>query len=129
MVKDFVLSIGPVLDPDAFVCRLVDTYRALGYTVNIAGMNGSFILSFEKIFSLFKTVLGMREGIKLICVYMNNVLSISFSEAEWTGCVIALTAGIFLFFIPVFTGIIGVFRQISLPRRISTDIRKIICEM
>ena len=129
MVKNFIFSTESAFDTDEFVCRLADMYRARGYNVNIAGMNGSFILSFEKNYGLIKTVLGMREGIKLTCMYMNGVLNISFSGAEWAGKIIALTAGIFLFFIPCISGIIGAFRQASLPRRINADIREIICEM
>lgn len=104
-----------------FTTKLADLYRAKGYTVNVADVNGTGILTFDKSTGGINMILGMGEGIKVTCMLMNGTLSINFSDAEWTGKIIACSIGWFLCLVPGVTGIIGIVKQSKLPKSIAND--------
>lgn len=115
------LIVKESFDTEKFVCRLAGIYRSRGYSVNTAGMNGSFILSFERGGGTFSAAFGMRERIKMTCMTTRGELSISFSGAEWFGRAVSAAAGLVLLFIPTVTAAVGAIRQSTLPRRIMKD--------
>lgn len=129
MANNVMFNVKPDFDMDLFANRLADTYRAKGFTVNVANMNGSCIITFDKGTGGINTLLGMGKGIKATCMLMNDTLNISFSDADWTGKIIACIVGWFLCLVPLITGIIGIVGQIGLPKEISNDATMIASNM
>lgn len=111
MAENVMFNVGADFNMSDFTEKLANLYRAKGYTVNVADMNGTDILTFDK----------STGGIKATCMLMNGTLSINFSDAEWTGKIIACSIGCFLCLIPGVTGIIGIVKQSKLPKSIAND--------
>lgn len=116
-----MLNVKPSFDMEVFAGKITDTYRAKGFTVNSVMMNGNCIITFNKGTGGINTILGMGKGIKATFVRANDTLSINFSDAEWTGKIIAIAVGWFLCLVPFITGIIGAVGQIGLPKEITND--------
>ena len=72
---------------------------------------------------------GLDKGIKVNCMQNGNVLTVAYSEAEWTSKIIGLSIGWLVCFIPLITAAIGAYQQCSLPNNISADIRMIASNM
>ena len=123
MASNFMLNVSPEFNMEAFSEQLANLYRARGYVVTVANMNGNAIISFEKNIGGINTVLGLGEGVKANCMVNNGVLNITFTDAEWTSKIIGAVIGWFLCLIPLITAIIGVVRQTSLPKNIENDVR------
>lgn len=121
MADSVMFNISPSFEMGAFADKLAEMYRMKGYTVNVANMNKSCIITFDKGTGGINMLLGLGEGIKATCMVSNDTLSISFSDGDWTGKIIALVAGLFLCLIPLFTGIIGITKQSKLPKSIGND--------
>lgn len=121
MADNVMVNVKPDFNMETFANRLADTYRAKGFTVNVVNMNGNCMITFSKGTGGANTLLGMGKGIKATCMRMNDTLSISFSDGDWTGKIIACVIGWFLCFVPIITGIIGIAGQLSLPKEISQD--------
>ena len=129
MASNFMLNVSPEFNMEAFSEQLANLYRARGYVVTVANMNGNAIISFEKNIGGINTVLGFGEGVKANCMVNNGVLNITFTDAEWTSKIIGAVIGWFLCLIPLITAIIGVVRQTSLPKNIENDVRMMISSM
>ena len=121
MADNVMFNVRPDFNMEAFSQRLAEMYRAKGYTVNAAMMNGCSIITFDKGTGGINTLLGMGEGIKATCTRMGDTVNISFSDAEWTGKIVGLAIGWILCFVPFITALIGVVRQTSLPTAIGND--------
>ena len=129
MASNFMLNVSPEFNMEAFSEQLANLYRARGYVVTVANMNGNAIISFEKNIGGINTVLGLGEGVKANCMVNNGVVNITFTDAEWTSKIIGAVIGWFLCLIPLITAIIGVVRQTSLPKNIENDVRMMISSM
>ena len=129
MASNFMLNVSPEFNMEAFSEQLANLYRARGYVVTVANMNGNAIISFEKNIGGINTVLGLGECVKANCMVNNGVLNITFTDAEWTSKIIGAVIGWFLCLIPLITAIIGVVRQTSLPKNIENDVRMMISSM
>lgn len=129
MASNFMLNVSPEFNMEAFSEQLANLYRARGYVVTVANMNGNAIISFEKNIGGINTVIGLGEGVKANCMVNNGVLNITFTDAEWTSKIIGAVIGWFLCLIPLITAIIGVVRQTSLPKNIENDVRMMISSM
>ncbi|MGN0557310.1 MAG: hypothetical protein ACI4IV_05630 [Acutalibacteraceae bacterium] len=121
MANNVMMNVKPDFRMDLFANQLADTYRSKGYMVNVANMNGTCMITFDKGTGGINTLLGMGKGIKATCMMVNDTLSINFSDADWTGKIIACVVGWFLCFIPIITGIIGIAGQLGLPKEIAND--------
>lgn len=129
MASSAILKVKPDFDIEVFVGRLADMYVAKGYKVNAVGVNGGYILGFEKENDGINRLLGMGEAVKANCTYVNGVLTINFVDEAWTEKIIALAIGWILCFIPLITGIIGCVKQYSLPDNIKNDANLVIAGM
>ncbi len=129
MANNVMFQATPTFDMDAFATKLADTYRAKGYMVNVMKLNGNCMITFEKGTGGINTVLGMGEGIKANISKTNEIISINFTDAEWTSKIIGGVVGWFLCLIPVITAIVGVTRQLSLPKDIANDATMIAATM
>ena len=122
MANNLMLNVNPeTFNLDAFANILANNFRGRGYTVTAVNMNGSYMLTFEKGIGGINTILGLGESIKATCMCMNGMLTINFSDEEWTSKIIGIVVGWFLCLIPFITGIIGVTRQLQLPKTITND--------
>ena len=121
MADNIMFNVRPDFDMDSFAMKLSEAYRAKGYMVNVANMNVCYIIAFEKGTGGINTILGLGESIKANITRMNDTVSISFVDAEWTSQILGLVVGWFLCLIPFITAIIGVTRQLSLPKSIGND--------
>ena len=129
MADSIMLIVKPDFDIGVFSNNLAGLYQSKGYMVNVAYMNGCSIINFEKGTGGINTILGMGEGIKATCMLMNGVLSINFSDAEWTGKIVGFCIGWFLCFIPIITALIGTMSQLDLPKKIANDAMMIVMNM
>ena len=129
MASNFMLNVSPEFNMEAFSEQLANLYRARGYVVTVANMNGNAIISFEKNIGGINTVLGLGEGVKANCMVNNGVLNITFTDAEWTSKIIGAVIGWFLCLIPLITAIIGVVRQTSFPKNIENVVIMMISSM
>lgn len=121
MSDNVMFNVNPSFDLEVFAAKLADTYRAKGYTVNVANMNGMCTIVFDKGTGGINMLLGMGEGIKATVTKANDTVMLNFSDAEWTGKIIGCIIGLFLCMIPMITAIIGIVRQTSLPKKIAND--------
>ena len=122
MANNLMLNVNPeTFNLDVFVNALASNFRGRGYTVTAINMNGSYMLTFEKGIGGINTVLGLGESIKATCMFVNGMLTVNFSDEEWTSKIIGIVVGWFLCLIPFITGIIGVTRQLQLPKTITSD--------
>ena len=124
-----MLNVNPSFDMDVFVGRLTDTYRIKGYNVSVVNMNGAYIVTFEKGTGGINTLLGLGESVKATCMCTNGMLTVSYSDAEWTSKIIGGVVGWFLCLIPFITAIIGAVHQLQLPKSISNDATMIASSM
>ena len=100
MADNIMFNVKPDFDLALFANRLADTYRAKGYTVNVANLNGTCILTFDKDSGGLNNLLGLGEGIKATCMLNNDALCINFTDADWTGKIVACVVGWFLCLVP-----------------------------
>lgn len=121
MADSVMFNVPENFNMNFFAQQLADKYRAEGYTVNVANLNGSVMMTIEKKTGGINMLLGMGEGIKATCTMMNGTLNIAFSDAEWTGKIIGFAVGWLLCWIPFITAIVGTVRQTQLPKKIGTD--------
>ena len=59
----------------------------------------------------------------------DGVLTINFSDGDWTGKIIGLCVGWFICFVPFITAIIGCVKQSQLPKKIGNDAMMIASQM
>lgn len=122
MADNLMLSVPENFDLDVFGERLSGVYRAKGYTVNVARINNGIRVRFEKDLGGINTLLGLGTGITALCMVQGGNLSVSFTDAEWTSKIIGGVVGWFLCLIPFITAIIGLCRQLELPKDINNDV-------
>lgn len=116
-----MFNVGPNFDMNVFAEKMAETYRMKGYTVTVANMGNICTLGFDKATGGINMLLGMGEAVKANITQNENTVTISFSDEEWTSKIIALVVGWFLCMIPFITGIVGVVKQINLPKSIGND--------
>lgn len=102
--------------------KLQQMYQAKGYSVVATDVNGCLRIRIEKGVGGINNLLGMGEGITATCTLMGNTLSITYSDGDWTGKIVGLVVGWIFCLIPFITAIVGVFRQLDLPKKVSNDI-------
>lgn len=134
MADNVMFNVKPEFNEAEFCEKLAETYRAKGYTVNVTALNGSYVISVEKDLGGINTVLGMGEGIKVNVIRNGDVVNVNFTDAEWVSKIIAVCIGWFLGWTVIclaamVTGIIGVTKQLSLPKSIGTDAQRIAASM
>lgn len=129
MASTLMVNVSQNFSMDIFAQKLADTYRAKGFTVTVANMNGSSIITFDKGTGGINMILGLGEGIKATCSLMGNTLTINYSDGDWTGKIIGLVVGWILCLIPFITAIVGCVKQSSLPKSINNDATMIVSSM
>lgn len=121
MANNVMFNVKPSFEIESFATKLSEIYRMKGYAVNVAFMNNSAIITFEKNTGGMNMLLGLGEGIKATVMKNGDMVSIAFSDGEWTGKIIGFAVGWVLCLIPFITAIIGTVKQTSLPKSIGND--------
>lgn len=129
MANNVTFSVNPTFNMGTFAQRLAADFQAKGYAVNVVDMGGSCSITFDKGTGGINTILGMGEGIKANITQNGNVVTIAFTDEEWTGKIVAIVIGWFLCWIPIVTGIIGVVKQLDLPKSIGATAQTIAASM
>lgn len=122
MAETKMIPISPNFDLNEMVTTLVQMYQAKGFEVMAMPMGQGVSISFEKDDSGIKKFLGLALGVTANITINNNTLMINFTDAEWTGKIIAVALGVFLF-IPFFTAGYGALKQSEFPKTIGKDIQ------
>lgn len=126
MADSLMVNVPENFNLEAMTQQLADMYRSKGFTVNVANLNNSVILEFDKGVGGINMILGMDLGIKATCSINNNNLIVNYSNAAWTGKIIGICVGWFLCLVPFITAIIGAIKQSKFPKEISNDITMMI---
>lgn len=127
MADNLVLNVDKELDVNHLAEELAETYRGQGFTVTVLKLkDDSCSLVFDKATGGINNLLGMGLGIKATMILKNGILNVTYSDADWTGKIIGLTAGWFVCLIPGITAAIGALKQMKLPQEISTNITALV---
>ncbi len=124
--EDFITNIPENFDLTVLADTLTQQYQMKGYVVRTVNMGGSVQIIFDKKTGGINNLLGMGEGITATCSIQGKnqeMLSVNFSNADWTGKIVGLVVGWFLCLVPFITAIIGTTRQLALPKDIANSIR------
>lgn len=121
MAQPLYINIPEGFDMGIFARKMTDAYQAKGYAVQPSVNGNTAVIVLSKDLGGINTVLGLGEGVTLNCSVLDGRLIISFLNEEWTSKIIACVLGWICCFIPLITGLVGVYRQITLPNNISAD--------
>jgi hypothetical protein len=105
--------------------RITQTYQIKGFSVTSVRMGAGVSIDFRKDDAGFKKFVGLALGVKANIMVQNGNMIINFSDAEWTGKIVAIAVGWILCLVPFFLGIIGCVKQSGLPNEIANDIQMI----
>lgn len=121
MAQPMFLNVPEGFDMGVFAQKMTDAWQQKGYIVQSAVTETTAVLTINKGLGGINTVLGLGEGVTANCSLADGRLIINFINEEWTSKIIACIVGWFCCFIPLVTGIVGIVRQINLPKNISAD--------
>ncbi len=131
MANNFMANVSENFDMSEMADQIVQCYQAKGFNVRVLKMKNGVKLTFDKKCGGINFLLGMGLGISATCTLVgkdNDTLCVNFSDGDWIGKIIGCIVGWFLCFIPIITAIIGICKQLSLPKQIENDIQMIIAE-
>ena len=129
MADAVYFNVAPNFDLHMFAGQLAEKYRMEGFTVTVADFNNAEVITFDKDTGGINMLLGLGQGIKATCMVADGVLTINFSDGDWTGKIIGLCVGWFICFVPFITAIIGCVKQSQLPKKIGNDAMMIASQM
>ena len=123
MANTFMANVPEDFDMAAFADELCNSYQVKGYTARAMKMKNCVKVTIEKGRGGINTILGMDEGITVTFMKQGtDTITANYSDAAWTGKIIGCIVGWFLCFVPIITAIIGIMRQLDLPKKIEGDI-------
>jgi len=131
MANDFMVNVSENFDLDAMANEIAERYQAKGFNVRVLKMKKGLKITFDKNTGGINMLLGMGQGITATCMLTgkdSDMLNVTFSEGDWMGKIIGCSVGWFVCIIPVITAVIGITRQLSLPKDITNDIQELACE-
>ena len=105
MADTKMIPITEDFDLHKMVEQLLQTYRGKGFDVQAMQMGDGVSITFSKDDDGIKICWAL--GIKANISINNSTLMVNFSDAEWTGKIIAVAVGWFLCLIPFIIGIYG----------------------
>jgi len=79
-------------------------------------------IDFRKDDGGIKKLVGLALGVKANIMVHDKMIIVDFTDAEWTGKILALAVGWIFCLIPFILGIIGCIKQSDLPKSIGNDI-------
>ena len=132
MANNFTANIAEGFDLAAFAEEIKEQYQAKGFQVRSIKTKTSIKLVFDKNCGGINNLLGLGQGISATCAMQGkekDILSVNFTNGDWTGKIVGLATGWFLCLVPFITAIVGIVRQSSLAGEIENDMLAIIGEM
>ncbi len=129
MADTVYFNVAPDFDLQMFAGQLAEKYRMEGFTVTVANFNTAEVITFDKETGGINMLFGLGQGIKATCMVTDGVLTVNFSDGDWTGKIIGLLVGWFICLIPFITAIVGCVRQSQLPKKIGADAVMIASQM
>ncbi len=135
MANNFMVNISEKFDMESFANEIAQQYQAKGFQVRIMKMKNGCKIVFDKKCGGINMLLGLGQGITATCIVAGKEkesLSVDFSDGDWIGKIIGLVVGVcscFFCFITIITAIIGICKQLSLPKNISNDMNMILADM
>lgn len=121
MAAPTVINVGTQFSMTAFAQQMANLYRSRGFLVSIANYGPNTAITFDKNTGGANMLLGLGQGVTANCALNNNMLTINYTNEDWTGKIIGLAVGWFLCLIPFITAIVGVVRQTQLLKDLSND--------
>lgn len=121
MASSTMITVGPQFNMQAFLNQLSSMYQSRGFTVTTIPHGTNASIKFDKNTGGINMLLGLGQGVTANCVLNNNVLTINYTDEDWTGKIVGLVVGWVLCFVPFITAIIGVTKQLQLTKNISND--------
>lgn len=110
----------------AAVGQLTNSFQMKGYAVNVYGMGNGLCMDLRKNDGGINVLVGRVEGIRISFMQNGNLLTVSFSDEQWTDKIIGFVIGWFLCWIPwIFTGI-GLYNQMQIPQQVDMELRMLI---
>ncbi len=131
MANNFMANITENFDIENFAAEISQQYQAKGFRVQVLKMKNGCKIVFDQNCGGINMLLGMGQGITASCTIMGkerDTLTVNYSEGDWTGKIIGLLVGL-LCCVPFVTSIIGICKQLSLPKDISSDMNMILGDM
>jgi len=119
------IPIGADFNLDTTIAQLQQIYSGKGFYVTAIPYNSGVSVEFSKDDGGFKKWLGLAQGIRANLSISGGFLYVSFTDAEWTGKIVAIAVGWFMCLVPLITGIVGAVAQSDLPKNIANDIQMI----
>ena len=130
MANSFVLNVRNGFDLGMFCQNVAQFYQTQGFVVNVGMFGpGNAQITFDKNTGGINTILGLGIGLKANIMYNGNALSVSFTDAEWTGKIIGIVVGPYLCLIPIVTAIVGIIKQSDFPKQLQNDMTMIASNM
>ncbi len=132
MANDFMVNISENFDMDRLEEELVQQYQARGFQVRTMKMKNCVKFVFDKKCGGINMLFGLGQGISATCSLQgkdHDMLSVAFSDGDWTGKIVGLVVGWCLCGIPSITAIIGICKQVSLPKDIANTMQMLIANM
>lgn len=121
MASPTMINVGPQFNMDSFLQQLASLYQSRGFMVTTTPFGSNASIKFDKNVGGINMLLGLGQGVTANCTLSNNVLTINYTNEDWTGKIIGLAVGWLLCLIPFVTSIVGIVRQLQLTKEISTD--------
>ena len=126
MASNFMANIPEDFDIQAMAQDLADLYMTKGYTARAMKMKNGARIVIQKGVGGLNTIFGMGEGITVTIMKQGaDTLVATFSNGDWVSKIIGCVVGLFCC-IPFITSIIGLVKQLSLPKDIENDISVLI---
>lgn len=121
--NNLMFNVEPGFDIYRLTDDLVAMYQGKGMQVNAMRVGKGVCIDFNDGNDGFTKYIGLGANIKASFIMNGDCLNVSFTEADWSGKIVAFIIGWFLCWIPWVTGGIGIFKQTDLPKKISNDVR------
>lgn len=121
MADTLMINVDEDLDIDELCKELANSFRAKGFLVYTCKMKNGIRIIFDKDCGGVNTVFGLGKGITATIVKKGDLLTVNYTDAEWTGKIVAFIIGWFIF-VPWITAIIGTVGQLDLPKMINGEI-------
>ena len=122
MAQPIFVNVPENFSMGVFAGNMERSFTAKGYTVqtNCTETNATFTVSKGMDGALTKWS-GLGESVVVNCTVANNQLTVAFMNEEWTNKIVAMVAGWFCCTILFITGIVGIVRQVNLPKNVGAD--------
>ena len=126
MANGFMVNVRNGFDLGLFCQNVAQFYQGKGFNVNVALFSPTNAqITFDKDTGGINMLLGLGIGIKANVTLNGGVLSVAFTDAEWTSKIIGLVVGWFLCLIPFVTAIVGIIKQSDFPQQLQNDMMMI----